>query len=330
MTLGPIPGSYVQCYYAPPASTQAYTPSETMEEVNLSPIYPRYSIYRIAAAAKRCIDDTVAVVFKLGPNGSNFAVVVPDEIWYPAGYIRFITPKLSTDVLECYSGNYLVPSLIFGAASRTMNSSTTTDDVTCFGDTAISRYPKIDDWKAKVDVFIAKNQASYTSSGGAANSNWTITHLPGGSTIGNDCSIELVAPSDEALSVTVTTHATVVNLAKATNITTTAALLVAALNSNADFRALGLIANIAPGQDGTGIVAVLGHTHLTGGLNAIDYDALKKLKMIFRWYTNTNTTDMWSGYGFIEQVDFVGKPTDHHKASLTISGSQYPSYHTIG
>ena len=328
--LGPIPGSYVQCYYAPPASTAAYS-NEAMQEVDLTPTYPRYTVYRITAAAKRCIYDSAVPTFELQTHGSGgWAATTPTDIWYPAGYIIFSDAKNNDDVIRCATGNYLTPTLIFGAASRTMNSTSTMDDVTCFGDTAIARYPIIDDWKAKVDVFIAKNQASYTSSGGATNSNWTITHLPGGATIGNDCSIELVAPSDEVLSVAVTTHATVVNLAKATSITTTAKLLVAALNANTDFRALDLIANIAPGQDGSGIVAVLGHTHLTGGLDIIDYDALKGLKMIFRWYTNTNTTDMWSGYGFIEQVDFVGKPTDHHKASLTISGSQYPSYHTIG
>ena len=93
---------------------------------------------------------------------------------------------------------------------------------------------------------------------------------------------------------------------------------------------ISITANIAAGEKGTGIVAVLGTTHLSGGLDAIDYDALKKLRLIFRWFTNTNTTDMYSGYGIIESVDFQGKPTDFLKASLTVSGSQYPVYHTIG
>ena len=328
--LGPIPGSYVQVYYAPPASTAAYS-NEAMEEVNLTPTYPRYTVYRITASAKRCIYDSAVPLFQkdIAGNGS-FSTLTPSEIWYPAGYIILSTAIGSTDVVRCSTGNYLTPTLIFGAASRTMNSTSTMDDVTCFGDTAIARYPIIEDWKAKADVFIAKNQASYTSSGGNANSHWTVTHITGG-TAGNACSMELVAPSDpESLSVTVAGNDVTVNLAKSTTITTTANLLIAALNANADFRALGLVAGVASGEKGTGIVALLGHTHLTGGLDYIDYDALKKLRMIFRWYTNTNTTDMWSGYGYIESVDFVGKPTDHHKASLTISGSQYPSYHTIG
>jgi hypothetical protein len=83
---------------------------------------------------------------------------------------------------------------------------------------------------------------------------------------GNDISMEYVKPgSTTLLSIAVTTHAIVVTLATTgSTCTTTGALLREALF--ADVAVMALLSNIeyAAGNDGTGLLRALAHTHLAG------------------------------------------------------------------
>ena len=326
----PLTNSYAQSMLADPASVLSLS-DEAMEEVNLSPFYPRYTVYRIADVAKRCLlNDVIPVIQReTGGVGGVWNVVTQVEIWFPAGYVRFTTPNGSSDALRAHSGHYLVPELIFGCATKTFETSTVAGEITCEGDTGVMRYPKQDDWKATLAVFHAKLKAGLEVAGGNPNSTIVLRHEPGG-VAGNAITFAMVAPSDEALSVGVVGDDITVYLAKSTTITSTAKSVIKALNNSVAVKALGIVAGQKGTETGAGIVDTKTQTSLTGGLDEIDYTSFKGKIMIWRFYPNKLTNDMYVGYGLLKSIDWQGSPTDFIKANISVDGSNYPLYRTLG
>lgn len=326
----PLTNSYAQSMLADPTSADDLD-NEVMEEVNLSPFYPRYTIYRIAAIEKRCLLNDVPLVVELetGGTGGVWNVVTQDETWFPAGYVRFLTPRGSSDALRAASGHYLTPSLIFGCVTKTFDSSVTFGDISCEGDTGIMRYPMNDDWKSTLAVFHATLQAGIELAGNNANSTIVLKHEAGG-LAGNDISIEMVDPQDETLSVSVAAEKITVALARSTSITSTAADVIRALNASVAVRSLGVIAGQKKGETALGIVDTKTETHLTGGLDQVDYDSYKGKILIWRFYANKLADDVFVGYGLLKSIDWSGNPTDFVKANISVDGSNFPLYHTLG
>lgn len=323
----PLPGSFTQVYLAN-GSDSSYA-NEPMEEIDMTVYgFARYTVYRIADPTKRVIHDNAVPVFKLQTGGSgSFNVITPGQIWYPAGYIVLSAAAGPTDVVECASGNYWTPFLCFGCTSRSFNTKTASEDITCYGDTALKRFPTIDDWDAKLDAFFAAMQASYLTTGGNANSHVQLNHELGG-TAGNSITYAVVNPGGtNGLAVTVTGPAIQVSAATSVGaIISTSAQVVAAINASVGVIALGVRASIPAGEDGTGVVAALGATPLAGGLDPIAFKALKGSRIVVIFYDNYSSGNMFVGYGNVDQVDWAGTPKDLVKDTLTITGAEYPLY----
>lgn len=114
-------------------------------------------------------------------------------------------------------------------------------------------------------------QATLTTALTGTNNDMLFTAVPTGR-LGNDVTIRYVNPAanSAALSVTVSARAITVNLA--TNgggtITSTAALIKAAIEASAAATALVTVAHAAA-NDGSGVVIALAATALTGGLGGL-------------------------------------------------------------
>lgn len=325
----PIKGSYMALYTASGAD-QTFS-SEAMSEVNLSAFgIPRYTIYRITDATKRNFHNSAVPVIQVNPHGSgSFGTVTPDDIWYPAGYVQFNTPLNSDDTIQCLSGKYQLFTQMMGCTTMAFSSLTITEDVTQLGDTAIIRAPIADDWNSRLSVIWVKAQASLLTSGGASNSHIQLYDRAGG-VAGNDKTLEMTNPGGSAaLAITVTGTDIVVALGVATGtITSTANDVINALNAKPEVQALKIQAYKAGAETGEGLVAVLAHTHLSGGLDAVDYSSLKHTVSLVKYYTKY-ATDMWVGYALFPEVAWTGKPKETVKANITMSGSGYPMYHVV-
>jgi len=85
------------------------------------------------------------------------------------------------------------------------------------------------------------------------------------------CSIEYTSTAGHSLAITVTGDDIVVDLATTAlgAITTTANDIIALAALNASLIALGVTASLKTGDNGTGVVTVLGHVHFTSGLDVV-------------------------------------------------------------
>jgi hypothetical protein len=335
MPLNPLPGSYVQILYG--AGSESNYSGEAMQEVNLYSarwgFKPRYTIYRITAAAKRIMTDTAAPVIQKKVHGAGEWVTITASgytVWYGAGYIEITTPLNSDDTVQCLSGKYLTPTILLGCAENKLVKKRTFQENTVFGNTAIRRKGTIQDWSSSLSCFYGKQCAEISSSGGASNSHIRIIHEPGG-LVGNGATIDFQDTDAATLAVSVTGDDVVVVLdTDMGSPISTALQVVAALNANADFVALGLRAELASGEKGTGVVADSGPYTLAGGLDEIDFDALQGAVVAFRFYGDyISTGDMFVGFGKIESVDWQGGPADLLKAGLSVVGAKYPLRHVI-
>jgi hypothetical protein len=326
----PLPGSYAAVYLLSGAD-QTFS-SEAMQEVNLSTIgFPRYTVYRITSATKRNFHNTAVPVIQVNPHGSgSMGTVTPDEIWWPAGYVRFLTPLNNDDTIQCLSGKYQLATQLLGSATESFSDRTITEDTTTMGDSAIMRYPVIDDWNSKLMAFWVKVQAGLLTSGGAANSHMQLYHRPGG-VAGNAIYLTQTNPGGtSAIAVTVTGPEIVVALGVSGGaIVSTANDVINALNGSVGVQNLGIQALRVGAETGAGLVAVLAHTHLTGGLEATDYAALNGTIVMVQYYSNYTTGLMWTGYALFGQVDWTSKPKETIKANITMSGGNYPMYRVV-
>ncbi|MCK9570973.1 hypothetical protein M0R72_18640 [Candidatus Pacearchaeota archaeon] len=335
MTLNPLPGSYVQVLHG--AGSESSYSSEAMQEVNLYSarwgFKLRYTIYRITAAAKRIMTDTAAPVIQKKVHGAGDWVTIAASgytVWYGAGYIEITTPLNSDDTVQCLSGKYLTPTVLLGCAENKLTKKRTFQECTVYGNTKIARKGTIQDWSSSLSCFYGKQCAEISSSGGVANSHVRIIHETGG-LAGNGATIDFQDTDAGALSASVTDDdITVILKTSGGSPVSTALEVVAALNNTADFRALGMRAELVSGENGTGIVADSGPYTLAGGLDEIDFDALQGEVVAFRFYGDyISTGDMFVGFGKIESIDWQGGPADLLKAGLSVVGAKYPLHHVI-
>ncbi len=325
MVLSPQPGDFVRIYTGRGADN-TYA-NEAMEEVDLSAAkwggYAANTVWRIADATKRIMNDSVAPVFQYDPDGgTDWEALTPSEIWYGAGYI--ITADLGASaVVRCQSGKYLTPSEIMGCATKTFTDKTVMKECTCYGETSVSRVPTIDDWEASLEAFLAKKQAELTTSGGAANSHITLRHTPGGDA-GNDITLTITDTDQAALSVSVSTNDITVDLDTSGGTPISTALeVIAAINADADCQALGVKAFIPSGESGAGVVSAAVQASLSGGLDKIAYEDMKGTRPAFRFYTDFANGEMYVGFGYVADVDWVGGTQDLLQAGLTVQGTKY-------
>lgn len=321
MVLSPTPGSSVAVYYG--AGADSEYADEAMSEVNLSAQgRTRYTVYRITDAAKRILDDTEVPVFEKQIHGAgDWVTLTPTEIWYGAGYI-VCTALNSDDLVRCHTGHYLTPLQLFGCVTRSFDEKTVVAEVTCYGDTAAEKWPTLDDWAGKLDALCARLCASYTTSGGAANSHIKIIHHAGG-VAGNAYSLQIVTPAGSD-PIAVTAVAGEVIITPPTG--ATAIQCINALNAYAAFKALNLRAEIPGTETGAGAVTTLAHTHLAGGRDPIEFSTLKGTKIVLRFYDVYASGIMHVGFGRFESLDWSGKPSDPIKCSISVSGAAYPLY----
>jgi len=250
--------------------------NEAMESVDMSAAKwggrAARTVWRITAAAKRMMDDSEVPVFRYDPaGGTTWEVLTPTEIWYGAGYI--VTAALAEpSVVQCVSGHYLTPTQFFGCATKSFTDKTAMQEITCYGDTAVQRYPTITDWDGKLEAFVSKVQASATTTGGATNGNVKLYHAAGG-TAGNGPTLTFTDTDQAVISITIaaTDDITVDMATSGGTITSTANDVIAALNAKAEVIALGLKACLAEGENGTGLVAAGGPWTLSGGLDYMNF-----------------------------------------------------------
>jgi len=327
---GYSPGSLVHVYYAT-GNGSAYS-DDALEEVNLSPRYPRYSVYRVATDAKQMMTDANAPVIQFDDEGdSNFAAVTPSEIWYGAGYFILSTPQLAADVGRVHSGNYLTETDIFACAKRDLERTMGEEEVTVYGDDAVERTWTVKDWSMNLEILYASVNATIETTGGNANSHIKLIDTEGG-TDGNSLSLTMTDTDQASTTVSVSTNDIIVDLeTSGGDVVATAAEVVAALNANADVVDLGVTAELSADEDGTGVVATLVKTNFMGGLNPIDFHSIHDgTRMCFRVYDNTTARIVLAGFGFITSYKYGGGPKDILKGSMQVKGMQYPMYRVTG
>ena len=331
MTLAPQIGSYVQIAYGT-GEENDYS-SEAMEEVDMSSadygFLDRYTVYRIADSNKRVMTDSATPVFQKRVHGTGDWTNIDASaytVWYGAGYIVLDSPLNSDDTVRCYSGKYMVPNILIGCSERQLTLSRQQVDVTCFGDSAYMRSGTVSDWKASLTAFYAKRCAEVTTESGPANSHVRIIHASGG-TSGNGATIDFQDNNSSTLSVSVVDDDIVVDLKTVDGSPVSTALeVIGALNSNEDFIDLGMRAELAPAENGTGIVADSGPYTLSGGSEEIDFDSMMNDVVAFRFYDVYCTGKMFVGFGQIESIEWQGGPGDVLKCGLSVVGAKYPIY----
>lgn len=324
--MSPKPGDYVRVYRGS-GSDSDYS-DEAMEEVDLSASkwgsHARYTVYRIADAAKRIMNDTEVPVFEKQVHGAgDWVAITPAEIWYGAGYIVLSAALNSDDLVHCASGHHLTPTEFFGCATRSFADKTKMQECTCYGDTAVARAPTIDDWDGKIEAFHANKCAELTTTGGASNSHIKLIHSPGG-VDGDLVSLEIASPSgSDPIDVSVTDEAIVVTPPTGA----TASQCIAAMNTSSDVADIGIRAMLPAGENGSGAIGAFTHTHLAGGADKVNFTDLKGTRHVFRFYGDYANGDMHVGFGFVSDVDWTGGPEDLLKAGLSIQGHGYPLRH---
>lgn len=298
MVLAPMHG-YSGALYLARGSNNNYS-NEPMSEVDLSSDgYPRYTVYEITDATKRYMNDDSTPTF-----ASTGTIPTIARIEHCGGRVIFATPAGSgSDVITCATGHYLTVTEFVGVLDWQLSESWKEEAYMHLGDSCQSSALIHKQWEATANAHWMNTQATYTTSGGNANSHITLTHLPGGS-IGDLVSITLVDPgtTNATIDVAVTGYDIVVTLAYATGaITTTATQLASALHCEAVL-ALGVSAAVKDGETGAGIVAELAHTHLAGGLDATDYSS-ETSKVVVVLYTDEANDKRYEGFGIIQKFN---------------------------
>lgn len=300
---------------------------EAMSEVNLtSQGRARYSVYQITDPTTRYLVANGLAVFQADTGGdSNFVAVTPERVEHCGGRIFLSTPRGATDVVRCHSASYY-PTLtpIIACVLSKIRSFYTEHEKTAIGDTAVQRDLGLQDWEGTIEALLTKASAELETSGGNANSHIKLVHTEGGD-VGNDISLTIVDPAtpSQSLSVGVVSTAITVNLA--TNAggdeTSTAAEVMAALNASIDVRLLGCGCFLSDGENGSGVVAALAETDLTGGLDLENFTAWMTSVYVFIFYDYYSAGERWEGFGQIQDIDWPNGPKDGLiKASMSVKG----------
>jgi hypothetical protein len=306
------------------SGTTAAISDEAMQEVNMTSLgYPRYTVYEIINPAKRYLDRGVTPVFQHDSGGDNNFVTQTGTVEFAGGRIVLSTPRGSSDVVRCHSGNYFTTiTKCMGASVSKLTTGPQLVEVPLLGDAYVRRHPTLRDFSLSVDSFLVLTQAEVTSTADAANGHLTFRHVPGG-TAGNTKTVEIADPgSDGVLSITTGGDAVTVTLAYSSGAATSTALQVlAAFNADPSVKALGLIAELPSGSTGAGLMAdSTTPLALAGGMDYNDFYALYGTPLIVMMYANTTNDTRMEGYMYIETEDWTFDPKNVVMETINFKG----------
>jgi hypothetical protein len=300
-----------------------------MAEVDLSAdpseIRPRYSVYEVADAAFRNLDDAVTPVFQYKIGGTGSWLSIPGTVRVEPQDCRIFlgTPIASADTVQMTSANVITPNMVQGVENWKLSLTPDVEKKMFLRDTAKRSIPKTKDWSASAKLTICNTCAQLTTALGT-NKDITFTHVPGG-LVGNDISIEYLTPSGSTLSITVTGNAIVVQPGTAS----TALQLVNLWNKTMPcIQDLGVRADLKAGETGVGTLDVVAHTHLSGGLNPINYTEINgvghNVTAVCILYQNLDSDARWVGYCTIPKadIDITGDGINGLNISFETRGGQ--------
>ena len=298
--------------------------SEAMQEVIMtSQGYPRYTVYEITAATKRYLSRDEVPIFQADAGGDGNFTAITGTIEYAGGRIILSTPRGSSDVVRCYSGQYYTTiTKIFGASVSKMNNGTSLVEVPLLGDAYVRRHPTLKDFDVSVDNFLVFTEAEVTTTADATNGHLTFQHVLGGPD-GNSITVDVNDPGTAGtLAVTVLGTAITVTLANSgTAVTSTAYNVMNAVNTSPECKQLGVLARLPSGSSGLGLMADSGGAlALTGGLDANDFYAIYGVPLIMILYVNEFTDTRMEGYAYIETEDWSFDPKNVVTETLTFKG----------
>ena len=307
MTIPTITQGRVGAIYLASGASAAAT-NKAMQEVNLSAdpseIRPRYSVYEVTDAAYRHLDDAVTPVFQYKEGGTSAWLTIPGTVRVEPQDCRIYlgTPLASADTVQMTSANVITPTMVQGVENWKLSLAPDVEKKMFLRDTAKRNIIKTKDWSATAKLTVCNTCATLTTSLGA-NKDITFTHVPGGLS-GNDVSVEYLAPSGSTLSITVTGNAIVVQPAT----TSTALQLVSLWNKTMPcIQDLGVRADLKAGEDGSGALDTVAHTHLSGGLNPVNYTEINGVghnaTAVCVLYQNLDNDARWVGYCTIPKAD---------------------------
>lgn len=320
----------VAAFYLAKGDTDNDLSNEAMSEVNLSSEgYPRYTVYEITDATKRYLKDNVAPVFEQDQGTSTWITLTPSVIQYAGSRIFLSSALTSGTAVRAASGHYFDYAQCLGASDWKLDMSWETEKAMHLGDSVPAACLMHKNWTATVGAYWALTQATLSTSMVGDNNDIVLTHEPGG-TSGNSITLELNDPAapSQSLVVTVTGTDIVVDLATdgTSTITTTAAQLVAALNGSDAVLALGVTAAYKAANDGTGVVTDMAHTHLSGGLDAVDLTS-EDNKIIAIFYDTYSSDRRYEGFCVIKGNSISIDPGKLIKQSLTLESCGSPLYY---
>ena len=329
MTLVNTTGKVAAFYYA--TGTNDYS-EEAMQEVNLSSEgYPRYTVYEVAAGAKRYARDDAAIVFQHDGGTGAWATLTPSVTQYAGCRIFLSSALTSGHAVRVLSGKYYTVAQCLGASDWKLDMSWATEKSMLLGDSVPTANLLHKDWSATVGAYWPLTQATLTTSGGNANSHITLTHEPGG-TVGNAIDLVLTDPGAEQANEVVSVSGNTITVSLASSavpaITTTASQLVDALMTSDAVLARGVTATIKATEDGTGIVATLAHPngHLTGGLDGTDLLA-PTAKVVAIFYDTYSSDRRYEGFAVFKGNSISLDPGKLIKQSLTMESAGSPLYY---
>jgi hypothetical protein len=300
--------------------------NEAMSELNWTSLgYPRYTVYEITDAAKRYLARSAVPTFEADVAGGGiFSALTPAEIQYAGGVIILSAARGATDVVRCATGTYYTTTttLLGGTVAR-LTTGPQLQDITLLGDGYVRRYPTVNDFSFTLDTFALRTEATYTTSGGNANSHIVFKHDLGG-VAGNSYSITMTDPGAPSQSLAVSVSGKDVTVSLATDIgsaiTSTANSVVAAIKASDDCNFIQFTADKVTSETGLGVVAALGKQSLTGGLDATDHTAKKGVTLIVSMYSSTSGDSRWEGYAYLESIDSTLDPKSVLTENLSFKG----------
>jgi hypothetical protein len=304
------------------SGTTGVLANEAMSELDWSALgYPAKTVYEITDASKRYLARSAVPTFEVD-DGGGFDPLTPAEIQYAGGVIILSTPLAGSYTVRCATGTYYTTqtTLLGGTVAR-LTSGPQLQDVTLLGDGYVRRYPTVNDFSFTLDTFALKTEATYTTTGGNANSHIVFEHALGG-VAGNSYSITMVDPAgDSPLSVAVSGKDVTVTLAYATGaVTSTANQVIQAIHDSPGCALINFTASKSGSETGAGIVAALGKQSLTGGLDAADHTAKQGVTLIVSMYSNTSNDTRWEGYCYLESIDSGFDPKSVLTENLSFKG----------
>lgn len=306
MPLVPLRGGEAAFYLAKGSDNEIADSAPMQEVIAVSLGRPRYTVYEITSAAKRYLHDNEVPVFKADVGGNGvFATITPIEIQYCGGRIILDPTDVrgATDVVKCFSGHYYTVAQFLGAINYRNSQEWKTEKYLLLGDSGPSTQLIHKQWSAAVEAYWANTQATLETAMTGTHNDILMTHEPGG-TIGNSCSLTITNPGGtHALEITV--HDKDISVAAGTSggaITTTGAQLADALNRTEAVGKLGVSAELAAGNNGSGAITTLTKTNFTGGLDPVDYSS-ETDKVVCIFYLDSSDDERWEGYGVLQNVE---------------------------